>query len=178
MVSTRGGPDPPLERLGVAASSVKPPTFACSLSKRGAGVGARVRRLGGYRDRRAGARYGPYGLLGAAAALLVGPVLWVVRVPAGGQHGGSSCRISTSRPPADRGTRIRLAWDGVGEVQHFVRTTTRRPIRVLRLLSIGRQLDVIFDDRLPGCEQLMSLGEMKVRHFNNGTRISWNGSYG
>jgi hypothetical protein len=102
----------------------------------------------------------------------------LLRIAVGGQHGGSSCRISTSRPPADRGTRIRLAWDGVGEVQHFVRTTTRRPIRVLRLLSIGRQLDVIFDDRLPGCEQLMSLGEMKVRHFNSGTRISWNGSYG
>ena len=110
--------------------------------------------------------------------MLVGPVLWVVA------HRGwrTAWRVVVSDQYIEatgyRGTRIRLAWDGVGEVQHFVRTTTRRPIRVLRLLSIGRQLDVIFDDRLPGCEQLMSLGEMKVRHFNSGTRISWTGFYG
>lgn len=79
MVSTRGGPDPAFERLGVAASSVKAPTFACSLSKRGrrGGCPCIMRRFAGTAIVGRGARHGTYGLLGAAA-LLVGPVLWVV----------------------------------------------------------------------------------------------------
>lgn len=173
MVSTRGGPDSALERLGVTASSVKPPTFACSVSRRCAGVGARVCvGLAGTAIVGWGARHGIYGLLGAAA-LLVGPVLWVVARP--GWRTAWRVVVSDQYIEATGygGTRIRLAWDGVGEVQHFVRTTTRRPIRVLRLLSIDRQRDVIFDDRLPGFEQLMSLVEMKVRHVNSGTPSSW-----
>jgi hypothetical protein len=45
--------------------------------------------------------------------------------------------------------------------------------RALRLLSIDRQRDLIFDDRLPGFEQLMSLVEIKIRHVKNGTPSSW-----
>jgi hypothetical protein len=108
-----------------------------------------------------------------AAALLVGPVLWVVARPGW----RTAWRVVVSDQFVETtgygGTRIRLAWDGVGEVQHFVRTTTRGPIRVLRLLSIDRQRDVIFDDRLPGFGQLMGLVETKIRHVNSGTPSSW-----
>jgi hypothetical protein len=44
---------------------------------------------------------------------------------------------------------------------------------VLRLLSIDRQREIIFDDRLPGLEQLMGLVETKIRHVGSGTPSSW-----
>lgn len=108
-----------------------------------------------------------------AAASLVGPVLWVVARPGWRR----AWRIVVSEQyiegTSDGGARTRLAWDGVGEVQHFVRGTTRGSIRVLRVLSIDRQRDVIFDDRLPGFEELMSLVEMKIRHASSDTPSSW-----
>lgn len=173
MVLTTGGPDSALERFGVTASSVKPATFACSVSKRCAGVGARLCvGFAGAAIVEWGARHGIYGLLGAAA-LLVGPILWVVARPGW----RTAWRVVVSDQCIEAtgygGTRIRLAWDSVGEVQHFVRTTIPRPIRALRLLSIDRQRDFIFDDRLPGFEQLMSLVEMKIRHVKSGTPSSW-----
>jgi len=119
-----------------------------------------------------GARHGLYGLL-AAAALLVGPLLWVVSRP--GWRTARRVVVSDQYLEATHygGTRIRLAWDGVGEIQHFVRGLRRHPIRVLRLLSVDRQRDVIFDDRLPGFEQLMSLVETKIHHVSSGTPSSW-----
>lgn len=117
-------------------------------------------------------RHGIVGLL-AAAALLVGPVLWVVGRPGW----RTAWRVVVSDEFVEStgygGTRIRLGWDGIGEVQHFVRRTTGGPIRVLRLLSIDRQRDVTFDDRLPGFGQLMGLVETRIRHVNGGTPSSW-----
>lgn len=148
-------------------------TFASSVPNRWAEVGARAcvglasAAIVGW-----GARHGIVGLL-AAAALLVGPVLWVVWRPGW----RTAWRVVVSDEFVEStgygGTRIRLGWDGIGEVQHFVRRTTRGPIRVLRLLSIDRQRDVIFDDRLPGFGQLMGLVETRIRHVNSGTPSSW-----
>lgn len=158
---------------GSGGVGVKSLTFASSVSKRWAEVGARVcvglasAAIVGW-----GARHGPYGLL-VAAALLGWPVFWVVARPGW----RTAWRVVVSDQFVETtgygGTRIRLAWDSVGEVQHFVRTTTRGPIRVLRLLSIDRQRDIIFDDRLPGFGQLMGLVETKIRHVNSGTSSSW-----
>jgi hypothetical protein len=71
------------------------------------------------------------------------------------------------------GRRVRLAWDSVGEVQHFVRSTRRGPARFLRLVSIDRQTQVIFSDRLPGFERLMALVEAGVRHVGAGDPSAW-----
>jgi len=152
---------------------VKPSTFASSVSNRWAVVGARVcfglacAAIVGW-----GARHGIYGLL-VAATLLGGPILWVIARPGW----RTAWRVVVSDQYIEGtgygGMRMRLAWEGVGEVQHFVRTTTRGPIRVLRLLSIDRLRDIIFDDHLPGFEQLMVLVETKIRHVENGTPSSW-----
>lgn len=164
---------PAAQVQGVTASGVKLSTFASSISNRWVGVGARVGvGLTGAAIAGWGARQGIYGLL-VAAIVLIGPVLWVVARP--GWRAAWRVAVSDQYIEATGygGTRIRLAWDGVGEVQHFVRTTTRGPVRVLRLLSIDRQRDVIFDDRLPGFEQLMALVETKIRHVDSGTPSSW-----
>lgn len=108
-----------------------------------------------------------------AAALLIGPVVCLVARP--------GWRVAWRVVAAEEyvegttygGARIRLSWAGVGEVQHFVRTSARGPIRVLRLLSIDRQREVTFDDRLPRFEQLMGLVEKGVRHVGGGTPSSW-----
>jgi hypothetical protein len=69
MVSTRGGPDSALERLGVTTSGVKPSTFASSVAKWWAGLGARVCvGLAGAAIVGWGARHGIYGLLGSASS--------------------------------------------------------------------------------------------------------------
>jgi hypothetical protein len=48
-----------------------------------------------------------------------------------------------------------------------------RPIRVLRLLSIDRQREVLFDDRFSEFEPLMRLVETKIRHVGAGAPSSW-----
>jgi len=152
---------------------VTPLTFASSPSRRWAQLVARAcvvvtcAVILGW-----GARRGIYGLL-VAATLLIAPILWLVSRP--------SWRAARRLLVSDKylegtgygGTRIRLTWDGVGEVEHFVRTSTRGPIRVLRLASIDRQREVTFDDRLPGFEQLMGLVETRIRHVPRGTPSSW-----
>lgn len=173
MGATRGGSVSALEPLGVTASGGTPLAFACSGTKRWAGIGARVCvGLAGAVIVGWGGRRGIYGLL-VAAALLVGPVLWVVSRP--GWRAARRVVVSEQYLEATHygGTRTRLAWDGVGEVQHFVRGRRRCPIRVLRLLSIDRQREVMFDDRLPGFEQLMGLVEAKIRHVRSGTPSAW-----
>lgn len=162
-----------LEPLYVSGPGVARFAFAGSISKRWTGLGVRVgvglasAAVVGW-----GAQRGFFGLL-VAAALLVGPILWVVSRP--GWRTARRVVVSDRYLEATHcgGTRIRLAWDGVGEVQHFVRGRRRYPIRVLRLLSIDRQRDVMFDDRLPGFEQLMGLVEPKIRHVSSGTPSSW-----
>jgi hypothetical protein len=103
-----------LERVGVTPSGVRPPTFASSGSKRWAGLGARVCvGLAGAAIVGWGARHGIYGLLGAAA-LLVGPGLWIVARPGW----RTARRIVVSDEYVEStgygGARTRLAWDGVG----------------------------------------------------------------
>jgi hypothetical protein len=152
---------------------VTPLTFASSRSRRWAQLVARAcgvvtcAVILGW-----GARRGIYGLL-VAATLLIAPILWLVSRP--GWRAARRVVVSDEylEGTGYGGTRIRLTWDGVGEVQHFVRTSTRGPIRVLRLASIDRQREVIFDDRLPGFEQLMGLVETRIRHVPRGTPSSW-----
>jgi hypothetical protein len=119
-----------------------------------------------------GARRGFDELLLAVSAL-VGPVWWIAARPGW----GTAWRVVASEQYIEGGfiggRRVRLAWDGVGEVQHFVKRTPRGPIRVLRLLSIDRQREVTFDDRLSGFEPLVRLVETKVRHLGAGTPSSW-----
>jgi hypothetical protein len=100
--------------------------------------------------------------------LAIAPILWLVSWP--GWRAARRVVVSDEylEGTGSGGTRIRFTWDGVGKVQHFVRTSTRGPIRVLRLASIDRQREVIFDDRLPGFEQLMGLVETRIRHVPRG----------
>jgi hypothetical protein len=152
---------------------VTPLTFASSRSRRWAQLVARAcvvvtcAVILGW-----GARRGIYGLL-VAATLLIAPILWLVSRP--GWRAARRLVVSDEylEGTGCGGTRIRLTWDGVGEVQHFVRTSTRGPIRVLRLASIDRQREVIFDDRLLGFEQLMGLVQTRIRHVPSGTPSSW-----
>jgi hypothetical protein len=105
--------------------------------------------------------------------VLAGAVWWVVRRPGW----GSAWRIVVADQYVEAtgygGMRVRLGWDGVGEIQHFVRRTMRGPVRVLRLLSIDRQRRVSFNERMPGFEQLMRLVERKVRHVSAGAPSAW-----
>ena len=108
-----------------------------------------------------------------AAALLIGPVVWVLSRPGWRTARRVVVTDQYIEGTAYGGMRVRLAWDGIGEVQHFVRGSTRRPIRVLRVLSIDRQGDLTFDERLPGFEELIGLVEARIRHVADGTPSSW-----
>jgi hypothetical protein len=161
------------DRLAVTPPVASPRTFAWSASVRWAEVSARVGvALAGTGLVWWGAHHGIYGKLLAASAL-VGPVWWLVVRPGR----GTAWRVVASEQYIEAvgfgGTRVRLAWDGVGEVRHFARRTTRGPIRVLRLLSLDRQREVTIDDRLSGFDSLMRLVETKVRHVGAGTPSSW-----
>ncbi len=152
---------------------MQPATFESSLTDRWAEVGARL--CVGLASAAVvvwGVWHGIYGLL-AAAALLFGPLFWVVAR----QAWRTAWRIVVSDEyiEASRygGRRIRLSWDGVGEVQHFVRRTIQGPIRFVRFVSIDRQHEVILNDRLPGFEELMSVVETKIRHVRTGEPTSW-----
>lgn len=164
-----------LDRQGAMARLTGESTaFASSASNRWATVGARtcVAGFAGAAILGWGARHGIYGVL-VAAALLVGPVLWLVARP--GWRTAWRVVISEQYIEATSygGTRTRLTWDGVGEVQHFVRSSSRGPIRMLRLASFDRQREVVFDDRLPGFERLMGAVETRIRHVPAGTPSSW-----
>jgi hypothetical protein len=145
-----------------------PAIFQFSRADRCAEVGARVAvGLAGVAVIAWGVRHGLPGVL-VAAGVLCGPFFWVLarqgwrsawRIVVSGEH------IEATRIGA---RRVRLRWDGIGEVQHFVRATIRGPIRLLRLVSIDRQREVIFNDRL-----LMRLVEAGVRHVGPGEPSAW-----
>ncbi len=172
--STRGEPGPTVDRLRVAEAGVEPRAFVSSAWNRWTSVGARmcVAALAGAAVLAWGTRHGSEGVL-VAVAFLIGPAGWLVARP--GWRAAWRIVVSEGFVEGTRygGARIRLGWDGIGEVQHFLRAGTRGPIRVLRLLSIDRQREVIFDDRLPGFERLMGLVETGVRHVGGGTPSSW-----
>jgi len=119
-----------------------------------------------------GVSHGIYGAA-VAATLLCGPLFWAVarqgwrtawRIVVSDQH------IEATRMGA---RQVRLTWDGVGEVQHFVRRTIQGPIRLLRLVSIDRQREIIFSDRLPRFEELMRVVEAKIRHVGPAEPSAW-----
>lgn len=162
-----------LEGSGAIGPVVKPPAFASSLWKRLAELGARAGvGVVGVAVSAWGVRHGVPGVL-VAATVLAGAVWWVVARPGW----GSAWRIVVADQYVEAtgygGMRVRLTWDGVGEIQHFVRRTMRGPVRVLRLLSIDRQRQVSFNERVPGFEQLMRLVESKVRHVSAGAPSAW-----
>lgn len=152
---------------------MKAATFECSMADRWVEMGA---RLGVGLAGAAVVAWGVYrGIYGGfvAAALLCGPFFWAVAR----QGWRTAWRVVVSdefiEATRSGGTRVRLSWDGVGEVQHFVRATIQGPVRLVRLLSIDRQLEVIFNDRLPRFEELMGLVEAKVRHVSADEPTSW-----
>lgn len=152
---------------------MKAATFECSRADRWVENGARLSvGLAGAAVVAWGVAHGIYGAL-VAAALLCSSFFWVVARP--GWRTAWRVIVSDEFIEATRSGhgRVRLIWDGVGEVQHFVRTSPRGPIRVLRLVSIDRQREVLFDDRLPGFERLMGLVETRIRHVRGGTPSSW-----
>jgi len=168
MVSVAGEPVSAPDRLGFTASGVQVITFAASAWNRLAAVVARVSIVGlavavilGV-----GARDGISGGFVAVAALL-GHILWVSARP--------GWRVAWRVIVSDQyvegtgygGRRVRLTWDHVG-VQRFVRRSSRAPSRVLSLGSIDRQREIIFDDRLPGFEQLVAMVETKARRVSDG----------
>ena len=119
-----------------------------------------------------GVDHGIYGAL-VAAALLCGPLFWAVARP--GWRTASRVVVSDESIEATRsgGRQVRLTWDGVGETQHFERATIEGPVRLVRLVSIDRQLEVIFTDRLPRFDELLSLVEAHVRHVSAKEATSW-----
>lgn len=148
--------------------------FAASVWNRVAALGARVCVVGlaaaailGF-----GARHGVSGGV-VAAAVLVGPLLWVAARP--GWRAAWRVVASEQYVEGTRygGRRVRLTWDHVGEVQRFVRRGSRGWIRVLSLSSIDRQREIIFDDRLPGFEQLVAVVETRTGRVNDGAPSSW-----
>lgn len=148
--------------------------FAASVWNRVAALGARVCVVGlaaaailGF-----GARHGVSAGV-VAAAVLVGPLLWVAARP--GWRAAWRVVASEQYVEGTRygGRRVRLTWDHVGEVQRFVRRGSRGWIRVLSLSSIDRQREIIFDDRLPGFEQLVAVVETRTGRVSDGAPSSW-----
>jgi len=148
--------------------------FAASVWNRVAALGARVCIVGlaatailGF-----GARYGVSGGV-VAAAVLVGPLLWVAARP--GWRAAWRVVVSEQYVEGTRygGRHVRLTWDHVGEVQRFVRRGSRGWIRVLSLSSIDRQREIIFDDRLPGFEQLVTVVETRTGRVSAEAPSSW-----
>lgn len=148
--------------------------FAASVWNRVAALGARVCVVGlaaaailGF-----GVRHGVSGGV-VAAAVLLGPLLWVAARP--GWRAAWRVVASEQYVEGTRygGRRVRLTWDHVGEVQRFVRRGSRGWIRVLSLSSIDRQREIIFDDRLPGFEQLVAVVETRTGRVSDGAPSSW-----
>jgi hypothetical protein len=152
---------------------MEPATFQCSVAARWTETGARLCiGLAGVLVVAWGVCYGIPGLA-VAAILLGGPLYWAVsrrgwraawRIVVSDQH------IEARRIGAGR---VRLTWDGVGEVQHFARRTIQGPVRFLRLVSIDRQREVVFNDRLPRFDALMRVVEAKVRRVGIDEPSTW-----
>lgn len=111
--------------------------------------------------------------LGVAAIFLGGPFFWIVA-----RHGWRTAwRVSISDQHIEAariGARpVRLTWDSVAEVQHSVRETNRGPLRLLRLLSMDRQREIVFSDRLPRFDELMRVVETKIRHVGIDDPSAW-----
>lgn len=127
------------------------------------------------RERWQASRIRRHGVSGGvvAAAVLVGPLLWVAARP--GWRAAWRVVASEQYVEGTRygGRRVRLTWDHVGEVQRFVRRGSRGWIRVLSLSSIDRQREIIFDDRLPGFEQLVAVVETRTGRVSDGAPSSW-----
>jgi hypothetical protein len=152
---------------------MKAATFECSMADRWVEMGARLGvGLAGAAVVAWGVYHGIYGAF-VAAALLCGPFFWAVARP--GWRTAWRVVVSDESIEATRsgGRRVCLSWDGVGEVQHFVRATIQGPVRLVRLVSIDRQLEVIFNDRLPRFEELMGFVEARVRHVSAEEATSW-----
>jgi len=148
--------------------------FAASVWNRVAGLGARV-CIGGLAAAAVlgfGARHGVSGGV-VAAAVLVGPLLWVAARP--GWRAAWRVVVSEQYVEGTRygGRRVRLTWDHVGEVQRFVRRGSRDWIRVLSLSSIDRQREIVFDERLHGFEQLVAVVETRTGRVRDGAPSSW-----
>jgi hypothetical protein len=162
------------DRLGVTVSGIRPMTFAAPVLTRVAALGARgcIAGLAAAAILWFGARHGISGGV-VTAAVLVGPLLWVASRPGW----RAVWRVVVSEQYVEGtgygGRRVRLRWDHVGEVQRFVRRGSRGWIRVLSLSSIDRQREIIFDDRLPGFEQLVTVVETRTRRVTDGTPSSW-----
>ena len=159
--------------VGVHAPDTKPATFDCSMTDRWVETGARLGvGLAGAAVVMWGAYRGAYGAF-ATAAMLGGPFFWVI-TPRGWRSAWRAV-VSDEYIEATRcgGMRVRLAWDGVGEVQHRVKATIHGPVRLVRLVSIDRQGEIIFSDRWPRFEELMGLVEAHVRHVPTEEATSW-----
>ncbi len=119
-----------------------------------------------------GVCHGIFGVL-VSGALLGGPLFWAVAR----QGWRAAWRVVASDQGIEAtrcgGRRVQLTWEGIGEVQYFVRGTIQGPLRLVRLVSIDRQREVIFNDRLPRFEELMGLVEAKMRHGSTGEPTSW-----
>jgi len=106
-------------------------------------------------------------------ALICGPLFWTVARQ--GWRTAWRVVISDQGIEASRygGRRVELPWDSIAEVQHSVRRTIQGPLRLVRLVSIDRQREVIFNDRLPRFEELMRLVEAQIRHVGPEEPTSW-----
>ncbi len=116
-----------------------------------------------------------HGIVGVVVgvAMMCGPLFWTVARQ--GWRTAWRVVVSDQGIEASRygGRRVELPWEGIAEVQHFVRKTIQGPLRLVRLVSIDRQREVIFNDRLPRFEELMSLIEAKIRHVGPEEPTSW-----
>ena len=57
------------------------------------------------------------------------------------------------------GMRVQLTGDGVGGVQHRVKAAVQGQVRLVRLVSIDGQGEIIFSDRRLRFEEIMDLVE-------------------
>lgn len=152
---------------------MRPVGFQGSVTAWWTGAGARLCiGLAGALVVALGVSHGVTGLL-AGVIVLGGPVYWAVSRP--GWRAAWHVVVTDQHIEARRigGRRTRLAWESVGEVQHFARRTLTRPVRYLRLASIDRQRAVVFNDRLPGFDALMRVIEAKIRNVGIDEPSSW-----
>lgn len=119
-----------------------------------------------------GVSHGVVGVV-VGAALMCGPLFWTVARQ--GWRTAWRVVVSDQGIEASRygGRRVELPWDGIAEVQHSVRRSINGPLRLLRLVSIDRQREVIFNDRLPRFEELIRLVEAQIRHVGPEEPTSW-----
>jgi hypothetical protein len=116
-----------------------------------------------------------HGIVGVVvgAVLMCGPLFWTVARQ--GWRTAWRVVVSDQGIGASRygGRLVELPWYGIAEVQHSVRRTIQGPLRLVRLVSIDRQREVIFNDRLPRFDELMRLVEAQIRHVGPEEPTSW-----